>query len=287
MKHFKVLQSLWAMERRQPDGIERTLDENLVMIQRAGFDGISMSFTDAQAARRVGRFAAEHGLIVEAHCFPTTIDDLRPTLELAAEVGVQYIDLQPNIRPRTVAECVPLLEGWQRLAADAGVDLLVETHRDRMTTDLHFTLDLLDACPQLRLLADLSHFLVGREFPDPPRPIEHEMIRRILDHSWALHGRVASREQVQVPINFPQHRRWFDLFLDWWEYGMRSWLARATDGATLCFVCELGPPPYAITGADGRDLADRWEEALQMRDAIQALWRRVTAEVGAATRRPP
>lgn len=278
MKHFKVLQSLWAMERRQPDGIERTLDQNLEMIQRAGFDGISMSFTDAAAARRAGRFAAEHGLLIEAQCFPSTVDDLRPILALAREVGVQYVDLQPDIRPRTVAECLPLLEGWQRLAADADVDLVVETHRDRMTTDLHFTLDLLDACPQLRLLADLSHFLVGREFPDPPRALEHQMIQRILDHSWALHGRVASREQVQVPLGFPQHRRWVELFMTWWEYGMQSWLARAPDGATLCFVCELGPQPYAISGADGCDLADRWEEALQMRSAVQALWARVTEE---------
>ena len=51
MRHFKILQSLWAMERRQPDGIERTLDENLAMIHGAGFDGISMSFTDADASR--------------------------------------------------------------------------------------------------------------------------------------------------------------------------------------------------------------------------------------------
>ena len=277
MRHFKILQSLWAMERRQPDGIERTLDENLAMIHGAGFDGISMSFTDADAARRAGRFAAERGLILEAQCFPSTVDDLKPTLELACEVGVQYVDLQPDIRPRTIAECLPLLAGWQRLAAEANVDLVIETHRDRMTTDLHFTLDLLDALPQLRLLADLSHFLVGREFPDPPRPIEQQMIRRILDHSWAMHGRVASREQVQVPIGYSQHRRWVDLFMSWWEYGMRSWLARAPDQATLCFVCELGPQPYAITGADGCDLVDRWEEALQMRSAVQTLWKRVSA----------
>jgi len=278
MRHFKVLQSMWAMERRQPDGVERTLDENLEMIQRAGFDGVSMSFTNSDAARRLGRFAADHRLLVEAQCFPATIDDLEPTLQLAREVGATYVDLQPDIRPRTVAECVPLLQGWQRLARDAGVDLVIETHRDRMTTDLHFTLDLLDAVPGLRLLADLSHYLVGREFPDPPRAIEQQMIERILDHSWALHGRVASREQVQVPISFPHHRRWLDLFMCWWEYGMRSWLRRAPDGATLCFVCELGPQPYAIAGADGCDLSDRWQEALQMRDAVRALWAKVSAD---------
>jgi len=46
------LQSLWAMERRHSDGKERTLEQNIEMILGADFDGVSMSFTDAAAARR-------------------------------------------------------------------------------------------------------------------------------------------------------------------------------------------------------------------------------------------
>jgi hypothetical protein len=279
VQQLKILQSMWAMERRQPDGIERTLEENLQMIYAAGFDGVSMSFEDRDQARRAGKFLAARGMVIEAQCFPQTVDDLRPVLDLALEVGVDHIDLQPNVRPRKLADCLPLLDGWARLAEDRGVNLVFETHRDRMTTDLHFTLDLLDAFPRLRLLADLSHFLVGREFPDPPRAIEHEMIQRILDHSWGLHGRVASREQVQIPISFAHHQRWVDLFLGWWEYGFRSWRKRAPADGVLCFTCELGPQPYAIIGADGCDLTDRWQEALLMREQVRALWARVSGDL--------
>jgi hypothetical protein len=175
---------------------------------------------------------------------------------------------------RRLEDCVPLLEGWQRLGEEAGIDVLIETHRDRMTTDLFFMLDLLDRLPDLRLLGDISHFLVGREFAWPVSDENHALIHQILDNSWAFHGRVASREQVQIEISFAHHQPWVDLFLGWWEYGFRSWRKRAGSNDTLAFTCELGPKPYAITGRDGEDTTDRWAESLMLMQEARDLWTR-------------
>jgi hypothetical protein len=273
-----VYQSLWAMERRRPDGQEWSLDEKLEMIRDAGFDGAGVRFIDAEHARKVTGFLRAHGMSWQAQCYPRSVDDLRPVLELVGELGADHVNLQPDVRPRELEACIPYLEGWRRLSAEAGIPVHVETHRDRMTTDLFFTLRLLDCFPDLRLTADLSHYLLGREFAWPVSDENHALIHRILDNSWGLHGRVASREQIQVQIGFPQHREWVQLFMGWWEYAMRSWRRRAPADATLTFLCELGPREYAMTGPDGYELSDRWAEALVMKDSVRALWHHIEQE---------
>lgn len=279
MQKLLVYQSMWAMERRAPDGMEWSLEEKLRMIRDAGFDGAGVRFFDFEQAKAHVEILKDYGLTWQAQCYPQSVDDLKPILDNVARLGAEHLNLQPDVRPYRIEECIPYIEGWRRLADQAGVRMHIETHRDRMTTDLFFTLHLLDCFPDLKLTGDISHYLVGREFAGPPIAEEnHRLMHRILDNCWGFHGRVASREQVQVPISFAHNKPWVDLFMGWWEYGMRSWRRRAGPDATLTFLCELGPKPYAITDANDADLADRWMEAQMMKDMIRALWARIAAE---------
>jgi hypothetical protein len=277
-QRLEVYQSLWAMERRHTDGYERSLEDNIRLIAEAGFNGVSASYESRDDVRRLTGLLTPLGLNAEGQCFPRTVDDLQPVLENATKFSVHHIDLQPDVRPRRLADALELIDGWTRLAEQVDFPVYIETHRDRMTTDLHFTLDLLDTRPDLKLLGDISHYLVGREFAVPVSEENHAAMHQILDHSWAFHGRVASREQVQIEISFEPHRVWVDLFLDWWRYGFASWKRRAGPDETLVFTCELGPKPYAIIGRDGNDTTDRWAESLLMRDWIRELWNSLTQQ---------
>src|ERR1700681_3242776 len=277
-QQLRILQSIWAMERRLADQPEWPLQTQLAMIRDAGFDGVGVRFIDPVFVTQVTLYLRIYGMIWRAHSYHTNLDKLKPVLELVARLGADHVNLQPNVRPRGIEPWIPLLDGWRRLADQAGVPVHVETHRDRMTTDLFFTLQLLDRFPDLRLTADVSHYLVGREFAWPVDEVNHAMIHRILDNSWGIHGRIASREQVQISLGFPQHQGWVELFMGWWGYAIRSWRKRARPDAVLTFLCELGPPPYAITGPDGAELSDRWEDALKMKDMIRALWQRIADE---------
>ena len=177
--------------------------------------------------------------------------------------------------PRTVAEGVPYIVQCMELAAAADIPLFIETHRDRMTTDMYFTLDLMEAIPEMVLCGDLSHFVVAREFAGPPISAENQAyMTQIVERCGLFHGRVASREQVQVPISFPHNKIWLDLFAGWWEQGFKHFKATASEDATLTFVAELGPPGYAMQGADGKELSDRWADSNQIKDLVREIWER-------------
>ena len=278
MQRLLVYQSLWAMEQRRPDGFEWPLERKLAMIRDAGFDGAGVRFFDFDYARSVTQTLRRWDLTWQAQCYPRTVDDLKPVLEHVAEFGADHLNLQADVRPHTVAECVPLIEGWRWLSEEAGVALHFETHRDRMTTDLYFTLRLLDRFPDLRLTGDLSHYVVGREFAWPISEENHRLMHRIVDQCWGFHGRVASREQIQVQISFAHQRDWLDLFMGWWERGFRQWRRRAPKDAVLTFLCEMGPKEYAMTGPDGYELSDRWQEAQMLMRLVRGLWQKLEQE---------
>ena len=63
-------------------------------------------------------------------------------------------------------------------------------------------------------------------------------------------------------------------FQSWWREGFEKWRQRhaAEPDARCVFLCELGPPPYGITGPDGYELADRWADALTIKSMAENIW---------------
>ncbi len=279
MQSLKIYQSLWAMELRGPadeNGVvfEHSDEARFEMIAGAGYAGVCLDpaadeITDCLAKKPLFE---KHGLECMINAFPKTDDDMRALLQLSKDMNATTFSIIGTVYPLTVPEAVPIVRSWIDIAGDMGVPIMFETHRDCITNDMFFTLELMDAVPEMRLCADFSHYVLGRELALPLSLEFASLFQKLLDRSDCFQGRIASREQIQVPIGFSQHAQWVELFKNWWADGFKSWRARNDDNVDLVFLCELGPPPYGITDAEGHEMSDRWQEALQIKSWAEDIW---------------
>ena len=270
---LRVFQSLWAMQpyADMGDAFDRVKD--------AGFEGmaIDLGASDVATAMTTLPHFERTGLTPLIVAFPKTVASLRETLVMARDFGAPFVVVIGQVFPLTVEGSIPIIRRWMEMADEEGVPIQFETHRNCITNDLFTMLNLMDAIPDMPVCADLSHYVVDREFWYPLSAFDRGLISRVLTRASSFQGRVASRQQIQLPLAFPQHRKWVDLFEEWWEEGFRNWHRRHPGDAPV-FLCELGPPEYAMTGADGAELSDRWAEALMLRDTAREIWDRVARE---------
>ncbi|MBT5435469.1 MAG: TIM barrel protein [Rhodospirillaceae bacterium] len=206
MQKLEVFQSIWAMERRRPDGQEWSLEDQVTMVAEAGFDGMDIYTFAPEKSRAVKKMLNDAGLACSCCAFPKSIEGFQADLDMAAELEARHLNIIVQIYPLTVEEGADILARMLEMAETSGVKVIVETHRDCITTDMLYTLQLMESLPYMKMCADLSHFVVGREFTWPVPTRDEHWIQQVLDRSVAFQGRVASREQVQVQLDFPSNR---------------------------------------------------------------------------------
>ena len=269
---LKTYTSLWAMQPHDQTGIKLPYDEVCEMVSSAGYDGmaIDLGAGDVAQAHEVRPHMERHGLTPLIVAFPKTVESLRETLVMAKDFGSPFVDVIGQVMPLSVDGMIPVIREWIEMADQIGIPIQFESHRNCITNDLYSTLCLLDAVPEMRMCADLSHYVVDREFWFPISERDLGLISRVLQRSDSFQGRVASRQQIQLQLDFPQHQKWVKLFQNWWREGLKDWRQRSS--GDCIFLCELGPPEYAMTGPDGIEMSNRWEEGLQIKSWVERIW---------------
>ena len=271
-QHLKTYTSLWAMQPHDQTGVKLPYGQVCEMVANAGYDGmaIDLGAGDVAQAHEVRPHMERHGLTPLIVAFPKTVEGLRETLVMAKDFGSPFVDVIGQVMPLSVDGMIPVIRQWMDMADLVGVPVQFESHRNCITNDLYSTLCLLDAIPEMRMCADLSHYVVDREFWFPMSDRDMGLITRILQRSDSFQGRVASRQQIQLQLDFPQNQKWVELFKGWWREGLQDWRKRSQ--GDCIFLCELGPPEYAMTGPDGREMSNRWQEALQIKSWVHEIW---------------
>ena len=276
MTALELYNSLWAMEDLPLGGLRSwTLPEQLDRLTESGFDGaaIDLGARLRPAARTLAPLLRERELGAVVFAFIADDADLDAALRYAEVVDAHRMVVCGQVFGDDAA-AIAAVDRWFRRCAAAGVAMQLETHRNTLTNDMRRTTRLLDELDErVRLAIDLSHYVCGSEFPLPPTPEIEGHLERLFARAESVQGRVATRCQVQIPLGFPQHRAWEELFEQWWIRALTAIVRRrelAADPEPVLFCTELGTTPYAITDRDGHELSDRWADTLTLRERASA-----------------
>lgn len=158
---------------------------------------------------------------------------------------------------------------FQRLLAlgeEAGIEMVVETHRGRPTFAATETRRYLEALPALRLTADFSHWMVVHE---SDLSDQEETLSLAIARSRHVHARVGYEEGPQVPDpRAPAWRGHVRRHLDIWQRIVEA--NRRAGAARLTLTPEFGPPHYMHTQPFSEEpVADTWEVNVYMKGLLE------------------
>lgn len=267
---LRVQHSLWSLIKLPLNGPEWTLDEKFARVKAAGFEGVEcwLPEADEQEHRAV---LDRHGLRLTLGHHPFTVEDVRQTVAQALRLKADFVFAQPLTPYAPLPEAVTLLREARQIAHDAGLSLFVETHRGNIPESLNQALALIELMPEVRFTGDFSHFVMVGEFYGWAEEGAIERMMPVLERTSHLHGRISNGEQAQVDVGDGSGET-AQFFVKIWAAAMRAWKQDAKPGDVFPFASELGPPRYAITGPDGKEFSDRWEQSLVMKRLAEQAW---------------
>ena len=247
---LRVQHSMWSLIGLPMNAeTEWTLDEKCARVKAAGFESIECWLSDEDESE-VAAALQRHDLGIVLGHRPFSLDTVRATIERAKRLKAEFIFAQPASAFTPFDEVVNLVVEGRKMANDAGLHFWVETHRNNWTENLPQTLQLLEAVPDIRFTADLSHFIVVGEFYGWENEGAIDRLRPILERCSHAHARISNGEQVQVDVGDGSGQT-AQFFVSLWTEMLRAWRKEAQAGDIFPFAS--GTWPAALC-----DYAARW-----------------------------
>lgn len=268
---LRIQHSLWSLIKLPFNAsTEWTLAEKMQRVKAAGFEAVECWLSDGEEAAHRTALDAEGLRLVLGHR-PFRLEDVRATVERAKRLQADFVFAQPADAFTPVEAVAELVREGRKIANDAGIAFFVEIHRNNFTENLPQIKQLIEHVPDIRFTADLSHLVVCGEFYGWEEERAVDRLMPVLERTSHMHGRISNGEQVQVDVGDGTGPT-AQFFVKLWATAMTHWLQGAGPGDVLPFASELGPPRYAITTPDGKEISDRWEQSLVMKRLAEQAW---------------
>ena len=159
------------------------------------------------------------------------------------------------------------MQATENLAKESGIPIWHEIHRGRFSFHLKTLLSYLEALPELKLIADFSHFCVVSE---STLQDQQDLLSQIYPHIVHIHARVGSAQAAQVTHPFaPEWNTHLNTYFAWWQEIID--LQSKTKKSFFTITPEFGPVPYMPCAPFTLEpTADQQQINLEMKAYLQA-----------------
>jgi len=239
-----------------------SVEAYMTRCQKDGFDGAELCVNGLkETPAEILASTERHALALIAQVITsgrTPVEHreaMGPLMAFAAACRPSFINLHAGRDFFPLEENLSILRQALALGEEHGIPICFETHRGRPTFSSLSTLALLEAIPELRLTADVSHWMCVHESDLSDQP---EAVARAMRHADHIHARVGFDQGPQVghPLA-PENSHWLEIHLAIWKAIVTR---RQEAGAALQTITpEFGPIPYMPALAFTRQpVADTW-----------------------------
>jgi sugar phosphate isomerase/epimerase len=242
-----------------------------------GFDGVEINFPDDQQfvdefmfeLERIRKASHPEFVFIAQQVLPNEIETVAAYKERLTNRLNFLVGLNPNaINSHTGKDFfdfdanVDILHLTEEMARNAGIPIWHEIHRGRFSFHLRTLIDYLNIFPNLKLIADLSHFCVVSE---SDLSDQHELLTRIYPNIQHIHARVGFEQSPQVNHPFaPEWKQHLDRYVNWWSEIIQ--LQSQKGNAHFTITPEFGPFPYMPQAPfTQKPLANQWELNTEMK----------------------
>lgn len=247
----------------------------------AGYDGVEINFPDD------GDFVAEfitelahirqtihpNFIFIAQQVLPNKKETVKAYTQRMTDRLAFLITLKPDyINSHTgkdyysFSENCTIIETAEQLAKSAQIPLWHEIHRGRFSFHLKTLLNYIELFPQLKLIADFSHFCVVSE---SDLHDQQDLLTKLYPHIKHIHARVGFEQSPQVNHPFaPEWKNYLQRYTSWWNDILAEQKKR--NRSIISITPEFGPFPYMPQEPFTQNpLANQWEINLEMKKHLQ------------------
>jgi hypothetical protein len=269
---LRLFANLWTLWDHPSARNEWSLEEKIVAIKEAGFDGLAWILE-----KEHGRLTRKHGLFTIGFVSSAKPADFRSLIQQNIDGGALRINVQLGDHDTPVNKAIQLAIRIIRECERLNVPCDIEVHRDTCTETPEKTYAIAAGYKKatgklLSITWDFSHISVVKHLAPPfwERLIEDP---KLIQRSRQFHFRPFNGHHCQIPVTDGTGALSAELkhWLPFLEKAIETWLAVNQDGNEVFACPEMGP---VRSGYNLVQLPGSWEDAKVLRTIIANTWKK-------------